>query len=727
MTLRNKFNFSIPAVILLLVTFSNLVIADNHGLSAPIKPTIRAAAEHNLVVLYWDDSAESSIDSLTGYADFEGYRIYRSTDGGVTWGTEDDKLYDYDQNFIGWRPLAQYDLSELGDSLHCIYTAEECGASDPKRGITVAGPDPFEPARNIGENTGLTYVYVDEDVIDGREYTYSVTAFDMGLRTYTIEYNALDDSTFVMDTVWSASNPDHFAIDGSGYKSLECAIGQSESDPNFIQVVPGFYASNITFPEDNTTFFARQESTIGSSFISYILADTDQLEPVFLKFEVQADQSDEAVAGMACENPSIHIYKIDNPTDQIPTEIETAQDTTVLAQTEIDSLLDLPGSFMTGTEIFIPFYETITEPWRMSDLVSGIQVHFTNLPELNPVFAFIEEAQWTAMDSATILETFFDLRYTTVSYKNRPNFNYRIEFFGDQSGDVAQNQTPFPSNVPFRIYNTTTGRKVSLWHNDTGLGGSFQPDDGAFDWSWTNTERVTLIDTIRLEGDTADVAVRTFDLTIQFNINQLVRSTLANQGIINIENMVRTWEADNSYSEGSVALHKMMVWEAVATNVNSEPSHDFIDNNGDGVNDNPWRVVYPWSDGDEVILKPQKFLVDGDSWVADISELGRPVPVETAMLEEVEVVPNPYIVRSGFAETETDRRLRFIRLPRKCRIAIFTITGELVDDFVHEDPYDGNAWWDLRTKSGELVAPGLYIYVVESEGKEQIGKFAVVR
>ncbi len=727
MTLRNKFNFSIPAVILLLVTFSNLVIADNHGLSAPIKPTIRAAAEHNLVVLYWDDSAESSIDSLTGYADFEGYRIYRSTDGGVTWGTEDDKLYDYDQNFIGWRPLVQYDLSELGDSLHCIYTAEECGASDPKRGITVAGPDPFEPARNIGENTGLTYVYVDEDVIDGREYTYSVTAFDMGLRTYTIEYNALDDSTFVMDTVWSASNPDHFAIDGSGYKSLECAIGQSESDPNFIQVVPGFYASNITFPEDNTTFFARQESTIGSSFISYILADTDQLEPVFLKFEVQADQSDEAVAGMACENPSIHIYKIDNPTDQIPTEIETAQDTTVLAQTEIDSLLDLPGSFMTGTEIFIPFYETTTEPWRMSDLVSGIQVHFTNLPELNPVFAFIEEAQWSALDSATIRETFFDLRYESSAYKHRLNFDYKIEFFGDQTGDSANVGTANVTYLPFRITNQTTGKKVNLRHFDFGMEDDHDPAKGAFDSSWTNLEKLLFQDTLQIAANTDESVITTFQFKISFGINQLVLRTLANQGIIDIENMIRNWEPDKSYSEGSVAIHKMMVWEAVATNVNSEPKHWFIDNNGDGINDNPWRIVYPWSDGDEVILKPWKFLVDGDSWVADISELGRPVPVETAMLEEVEVVPNPYIVRSGFAETETDRRLRFIRLPRKCRIAIFTITGELVDDFVHEDPYDGNAWWDLRTKSGELVAPGLYIYVVESEGKEQIGKFAVVR
>ena len=37
--------------------------------------------------LTWDDLAENSIDPLTGYSDFEGYRIYRSIDGGKTWGS----------------------------------------------------------------------------------------------------------------------------------------------------------------------------------------------------------------------------------------------------------------------------------------------------------------------------------------------------------------------------------------------------------------------------------------------------------------------------------------------------------------------------------------------------------------------------------------------------------------------------------------------------------------
>ena len=58
--------------------------------SKPNAPKIYAVADHNRVLVSWDASAESSIDSLTAYADFEGYKLYRSIDGGITWGGNED-------------------------------------------------------------------------------------------------------------------------------------------------------------------------------------------------------------------------------------------------------------------------------------------------------------------------------------------------------------------------------------------------------------------------------------------------------------------------------------------------------------------------------------------------------------------------------------------------------------------------------------------------------------
>jgi hypothetical protein len=74
------------------------------------------------------------------------------------------------------------------------------------------------------------------------------------------------------------------------------------------------------------------------------------------------------------------------------------------------------------------------------------------------------------------------------------------------------------------------------------------------------------------------------------------------------------------------------------------------------------------------------------------------------------------------------KQIRFTRLPEKCTITIFTITGEKVQELNHYDQIDGNELWNLRSYNNQEVAPGLYIYVVETpSGEKLIGKFAVVR
>ena len=64
----------------------------------------------------------------------------------------------------------------------------------------------------------------------------------------------------------------------------------------------------------------------------------------------------------------------------------------------------------------------------------------------------------------------------------------------------------------------------------------------------------------------------------------------------------------------------------------------------------------------------------------------------------------------------------------KCSISIYTISGEFVASIKHDDPFDGNEFWDLKNGKGSDVAPGLYIYTVETlNSLKKIGKFAIVR
>jgi hypothetical protein len=123
---------------------------------APLIPTVNAVAGDNRVTLYWDDLAESSIDPISG-KDFEGYRIYRSTDPGWNDLTKITDMY----GAVSYhRPIAQFDLDN-----------EYAGMAEvPVKGVHF----------NLGDNTGLEHTWVDTTVVNGFTYYYAVTSYDHG-------------------------------------------------------------------------------------------------------------------------------------------------------------------------------------------------------------------------------------------------------------------------------------------------------------------------------------------------------------------------------------------------------------------------------------------------------------------------------------------------------------------------------------------------------------------
>ena len=162
----------------------------------------------------------------------------------------------------------------------------------------------------------------------------------------------------------------------------------------------------------------------------------------------------------------------------------------------------------------------------------------------------------------------------------------------------------------------------------------------------------------------------------------------------------------------------------------SIPPNLWFDENGDNVNDNPWQMLYPWKDGDSIIIEPYGWYQDGDGWVSDLSEIGKLDKDSSDDFQDISVVPNPYIVNSNhFNESPGNNLIRFTRLPTECTIKIYTVSGEFVTHLDHDDPFDSNEWWNIRNGSGNEVAPGLYIYVVEAPGvpEPKIGKFAIIR
>ncbi|HSL87911.1 MAG TPA: hypothetical protein VK870_01270 [Ignavibacteriaceae bacterium] len=94
----------------------------------PATPTLYSYAGDKQVTLYWNDVAEYSFDNFSGEYDFEGYRLYRSLDRGISWQLISD----------------------------------------------------FDRINDIGLDRGLQYSYTDKGVVNGIEYWYSITAYDRG-------------------------------------------------------------------------------------------------------------------------------------------------------------------------------------------------------------------------------------------------------------------------------------------------------------------------------------------------------------------------------------------------------------------------------------------------------------------------------------------------------------------------------------------------------------------
>jgi hypothetical protein len=85
-------------------------------------------------------------------------------------------------------------------------------------------------------------------------------------------------------------------------------------------------------------------------------------------------------------------------------------------------------------------------------------------------------------------------------------------------------------------------------------------------------------------------------------------------------------------------------------------------------------------------------------------------------LEAIRVVPNPYNIKARPIQFGTTRsvqdQLAFFGLPPKCKINIYTETGDLIKTINHTN-LSGDERWNAQTSSNQIVVSGLYIAYFE--------------
>ncbi len=137
---------------------------------APITPILRAVPGDGKVTLYWDSISEQSYDQfLAGLGrdpyDFEGYRIYRSTDPAFL---DPQIITDGFGNRLLRKPIAQFDLIDEYEGFHPVDI----------NGIQFyLGDNRVSPGE--GSN-GLAHLFVDDEVTNGITYFYAAVAYDYG-------------------------------------------------------------------------------------------------------------------------------------------------------------------------------------------------------------------------------------------------------------------------------------------------------------------------------------------------------------------------------------------------------------------------------------------------------------------------------------------------------------------------------------------------------------------
>ena len=206
---------------------------ENYNFSkAPYVPTVTAIPGDNRVTLVWDDIAEKSDDPITG-EDFEGYRIYRSTDPGFKDMTP---ITDQFGSVAYRKPIAQFDRKN-----------NIKGSAD----VAIRGIHFW-----LGEDTGLRHMWIDTTVQNGQLYYYAVTSYDCG-----------SDSLGIAPT--ECSKYISIATDGTVDKGNNVVLVRPEAP------VAGFIPSSL----DNLKLLIRPEgygTTEGK--IGYTIIDPDSLK-----------------------------------------------------------------------------------------------------------------------------------------------------------------------------------------------------------------------------------------------------------------------------------------------------------------------------------------------------------------------------------------------------------------------------------------------------------------
>ena len=97
----------------------------------------------------------------------------------------------------------------------------------------------------------------------------------------------------------------------------------------------------------------------------------------------------------------------------------------------------------------------------------------------------------------------------------------------------------------------------------------------------------------------------------------------------------------------------------------------------------------------------------------------------SAVLDQIRVVPNPYLIRHEAQQSASRPNLRFDYLPELCDIRIYSVSLVLIKTIHHQG--GGTEIWDITNSAGKKIGSQMLIaYISVPGGGTVIKKFAVI-
>ena len=603
--------------------------ADYRFAQAPVCPQVRAVAGSGAVTLYWDDAAERSFDSFIADLDvpgldprdFEGYRVYRSTDAGFL---DSRQVTDGFGNLSFLRPTAQFDLIDSYEGFHPV---------------AVNGTQFYlgSNTRDPGEATnGLTHVFTDSTAVNGVTYYYAVTSYDFGATAADIPPTECSISITL-------------GPDGSVQRT----------GPNVAVVTPSQAAAGLV----DGQLDIRQVRGSADGRVSYTIVDPTALEDGH-RYRVTFRDT----VALGTLNPQ---------------GVQVTQDT---VRTRDVSLVDVTDgqTLLRNSLVWRPEFDV--------PVIEGFKLDFDPVP-----FASViqDETGWASAEVRDLVVTRFQLTRNTPG--TRFPADYRVVVGPPGFGRSTEYAVTFGTRltIPAKPVNVRVFRQ-----------------------------------TFAADGTPGEVEV-------PFAFLDVVGpgSTLTGVGAPE----TNLFDADPLATGGQGDTDILVVLEDVAGDrvPGLTPTWQFALDFGVDAGRNP-------REGDVGRLSTRKPFTGADVYEFTVTGPRFDPDKARALLDQVRVVPNPYRGASQFETANPfptgrgERQVRFVNLPPRATVRIFTSSGRLVrtlqldqgdnDTLTPGMLLNGSLPWDLLNEDRLEVSYGVYLYHVEAPGVgETTGTLALIK